>query len=56
LSGSREHGILIFEAEDGEAARRIIAEEPVTGAGHMRAELRPFRLGILRDALSEVRG
>ena len=42
--GRENTGILIFEAEDEKAARRIIAEEPMTGAGHMRAELRPFQV------------
>ena len=42
--GRENTGILIFEAEDEAAARRIIAKEPVTGAGHMRAELRPFQV------------
>jgi uncharacterized protein YciI len=41
-------GILIFEAPDEEAARRIVNEEPVTRDGVARGELRPYRMGFLR--------
>ena len=41
-------GIAIFEAPSEEAARRIVADEPVTGGGYMRGDLRPYRLGLLR--------
>jgi uncharacterized protein YciI len=41
-------GIAIFGAANEEAARRIVADEPVTSGGHMRGDLRPYRLGILR--------
>lgn len=41
-------GIAIFEAPDEETARRIVADEPVTSGGYMRADLRPYRLGLLR--------
>lgn len=41
-------GIAIFEAPDEKAAQRIAAGEPVTSAGYMRADLRPYRLGLLR--------
>lgn len=41
-------GIAIFEAPSEEDARRIVADEPVTRGGHMRGDLRPYRLGILR--------
>jgi hypothetical protein len=40
-------GIAIFEAPRQEAAR-IVADEPVTSGGHMRGDLRPYRLGLLR--------
>jgi uncharacterized protein YciI len=46
--GQVNTGIAIFEAPDGEAARRIVAGEPVTSGGHMRGDLRPYRLGLLR--------
>jgi hypothetical protein len=41
-------GIAIFEAPDEETPRRIVADEPVTGGGHTRGDLRPYRLGLLR--------
>lgn len=41
-------GIAIFEAPNAEAARRIVAGEPVTAAGYMGGDLRPYRLGLLR--------
>jgi uncharacterized protein YciI len=41
-------GIAIFEAPSEEEAHRIIADEPVTSGGHMRADLRAYRLGLLR--------
>ena len=46
--GKVNTGIAIFEAPDEEAARSIVANEPVTGAGYMRGDLRPYRLGLLR--------
>lgn len=45
--GQVNTGIAIFEAPDEQAARRI-AGEPVTSAGYMRGDLRPYRLGLLR--------
>ena len=41
-------GIGIFEAPDEEAARAIVAEDPVARGGFARPELRPYRLGFLR--------
>lgn len=41
-------GIAIFEAASQQEAERIVASEPVTKAGHMTADLRPYRLGLLR--------
>jgi uncharacterized protein YciI len=46
--GQVNTGIAIFEAVDEEAARRVVADEPVTSGGYMRGELRPYRLGLLR--------
>jgi uncharacterized protein YciI len=43
-------GVAILEAEDEDAARRIVAEDPVTQAGLARGDLRPFSLGLLRGA------
>ena len=41
-------GVAIFDAADEDEAKRIVANEPVTSRGHMRGELRPYRLGLLR--------
>jgi hypothetical protein len=46
--GQVKTGIAIFEAPDEQAARRIVAEELVTGGGYLRGDLRPYRLGLLR--------
>ncbi|MGH3153985.1 MAG: hypothetical protein ACRDOB_25090 [Streptosporangiaceae bacterium] len=46
--GQVNTGIAIFEPPGEEAARRILAGEPVTSGGYMRGDLRPYRLGILR--------
>jgi len=46
--GTVNTGIAIFEAPDEQAARRIVAGEPVTSGGYMRGDLRPYRLGLLR--------
>jgi uncharacterized protein YciI len=46
--GQVNTGIAIFEAGSEEEARRIAAGEPVTSGGYMRADLRPYRLGLLR--------
>jgi uncharacterized protein YciI len=46
--GQVNTGLAIFEAPDEAAARRIIADEPVTSGGYMRGDLRPYRLGLLR--------
>jgi uncharacterized protein YciI len=41
-------GIGIFEAPDEDAARAVIAEDPVARGGFARVELRPYRLVFLR--------
>lgn len=46
--GKVNTGIVIFEPPNEEAARRIVAGEPVTSGGYMRGDLRPYRLGLLR--------
>ena len=46
--GQVNTGIAIFEAPDEEAARRVVADEPVTSGGYMDGDLRPYRLGLLR--------
>jgi uncharacterized protein YciI len=46
--GQVNTGIAIFEAPDENAARLVVADEPVTSGGYMRGDLRPYRLGLLR--------
>ena len=41
-------GIAIFEAPDEDAARQIMAEDPVIAGGYAKGELRPFRVSLLR--------
>jgi uncharacterized protein YciI len=41
-------GIVIFEAPSEEEAQSVVAGEPVTSAGYMHRDLRPYRLGLLR--------
>lgn len=46
--GSKNTGIVIFEAADEAAAERIMREDPVIEGGFARGELRPFRVSLLR--------
>lgn len=41
-------GIAVFEAEDEDAARRIMEKDPVIAGGYARGELRPFAVSLLR--------
>jgi uncharacterized protein YciI len=41
-------GVAVIEAEDEEAARRIMEEDPAIAGGFARGELRPFRVSLLR--------
>jgi uncharacterized protein YciI len=41
-------GIAVFEAEDEDAARWIMDEDPVIAGGYARGELRPFVVSLLR--------
>jgi uncharacterized protein YciI len=49
--GRTNTGITIFEAPDEEAARRIMADDPVVAGGFARGELRPFRVSLMRGRL-----
>ena len=42
-------GVCILEAADEDAAREIVAADPVTQAGLAEGDLRPFSLGMLRS-------
>ena len=41
-------GLIIFEAEDEPAARRLIDNDPSVAAGVQTAELHPFRASLVR--------
>ncbi|HZV26735.1 MAG TPA: YciI family protein [Acidothermaceae bacterium] len=46
--GSTNTGIVVFEAEDEAAAAAIVDADPVFAGGWARAELREFRVSLLR--------
>ena len=46
--GPTNTGIVVFEADDEDSARRIMDEDPVIVGGFARGELRPFRVSLLR--------
>ncbi len=46
--GDTNTGVGVFEATDEAEANEIVAREPVTSSGLMRADLRPFALGFAR--------
>ncbi len=46
--GTVNTGLVVFEAPDEAAAERLVETDPVVEAGFARAELRPFRLSLLR--------
>jgi uncharacterized protein YciI len=41
-------GIVVFEALDEAAAQAFVDADPVVSGGYARAELRPFRVSLLR--------
>ncbi|MGD0069216.1 MAG: YciI family protein [Streptosporangiaceae bacterium] len=46
--GTVNTGLVIFKAPDEQAARRVMAEDPVVLGGYARGEVRPFRVSLLR--------
>jgi uncharacterized protein YciI len=46
--GPDNTGILVFEADDLEAAERLVAEDPTASGGFVTPEIRPFRISLLR--------
>jgi uncharacterized protein len=42
-------GIIVFEAESEEEARRLIADDPSVAAGVQTPELHPYRASLLRE-------
>jgi uncharacterized protein YciI len=41
-------GVIVFEAETEEEARRLIADDPSVATGVQTPELHPFRASLLR--------
>jgi uncharacterized protein YciI len=41
-------GLVIFDAPDEEAARRVMEDDPAIRGGYARGEIRPFRVSLLR--------
>ena len=46
--GSTNTGIVVFEADDVAAAHEIVDADPIVVSGLARAELREFRVSLLR--------
>jgi len=46
--GTVNTGLAIFDAADEDAARQLMADDPVIRSGIARGELRPFRVSLLR--------
>jgi uncharacterized protein YciI len=46
--GATNTGIAIFEADDEDAARRLMLDDPVVAGGYATGELRPFRVSLMR--------
>jgi uncharacterized protein YciI len=46
--GPHNTGICIFEAPDEDAARAFMDADPAIAEGFAKAELRPFRVSLLR--------
>jgi uncharacterized protein YciI len=46
--GTVNTGLVIFDAPDEQAARQVMAEDPVIRGGYALGEVRPFRVSLLR--------
>jgi uncharacterized protein YciI len=46
--GKHNTGVCIFEAPDEAAAQAIVAADPCVAEGYAKAELRPYRITLLR--------
>lgn len=46
--GSKNTGLVVFEADDEAGAQAIVDADPVVAGGWARAELREFRVSLLR--------
>lgn len=49
--GTINTGIAVIDAADEEAARAVMASDPVISSGFATGELRPFRVSLLRGRL-----
>lgn len=47
-TGRENTGIVVFEAPDEAAARRLMNEDPVISGGIADGELQPFEISLLR--------
>ena len=48
-------GIIVFEAESEDEARRLIEGDPSVAAGVQTPELHPFRASLLRHSPADAR-
>jgi len=48
-TGYSSFGIIIFRADSGDTARRIVEQDPAVQGRVMRAELHPFRIALPGD-------
>ncbi|AUS94984.1 hypothetical protein CDQ84_17420 [Clostridium thermosuccinogenes] len=44
-------GIVIFEADSEEEARKIMNSDPAVAEGIMKAELSPYRVALMRESV-----
>ena len=42
-------GIVVFEADDAEAAEKIMRDDPAVAASIFKGELHPFRVALIRE-------
>lgn len=47
-TGTVNTGIVVFEAPDEDAARRVMEDDPAISGGFATGELRPFIVSLLR--------
>lgn len=47
--GTVNIGIVVFEAVDDQAAKAVVAEEPLSRGGYMHGELMPYRVDFMRS-------
>lgn len=48
-SDERSFGIVVFNAEDDDAAGQIVRDDPAVRGGVMTAELFPYRVALIRE-------